>query len=210
MVPYILINKLMFNFFSANYSRKSILILFCLFFLTLPNLVWAVETTLGQADNFGELVTLIWNWGAKIILSFSVLTLIIAGFFYVSAGGEIEKINQAKQVGLGSIIAASIVLFSGVLKTIIQKPLDNFKPGETELSDLTQVVLNISNLLLTFVASFAVLVLILNGVQYMLAKGEEEKIEKAKRNSKYAVWGLIIAVSAYYIIGYVVDFWINS
>ena len=162
---------------------------------------------MGEAENFGELVSLIWEWGAKVILSLSVLTLIVAGFIYMSAGGEEEKVSQAKEVGTGAIIAATIVLFSGVLQTFIKKPLEGIEPGEAELTGFPQVIETTSNLLLTFVGGFAVLILVFNGIQYMFAKGDPEKLNKAKNQSKYAIIGLIFAVLAYFIIGFVINFW---
>lgn len=180
---------------------------FFVFYLTVPVLVFGVETTLGEADNFGELVSLIWSFGAKVILTLSVLTLIVSGFFYISAGGDGEKLNQSKNIGTGAIIAATLVLFSGVLQRLIQKPLQNISPGKTELTDLPNVIMNVSNLLLAFVGGFAAIVLIYNGIQYMLAKGELEKIEKAKKQTQYALIGLLVSVLAYYAIGFLIRFW---
>lgn len=174
-----------------------------------PMLAYAKETALGEADNFGELVSLVWSWGLKVILPLSVVTLIIAGFMYMSSGGDENKVSQAKQVWTGSIISATILLFSGVLKNFIQKPLEGIDQGNATLNSLPLVIQNVSNLLLTFVGAFALVVLVYNGIKYMLASGEPEKIEKAKKQTKYAVIGLVIAVLAYYLIDFLIGFWVG-
>ncbi len=43
----------------------------------------------------------------------------------------------------------------------------------------------------------------------MLAAGDQEKIDKAKKQLKYALIGLIIAVSSYYLINLLINFWVN-
>lgn len=189
--------------------KKIYLHLIILPFVSLPNSVFAKETALGEADNFWELVSLFWSWGLRIILPLSVLTLIVAGFMYMSSGGDENKVSDAKQVWTWSIISATILLFSGVLKTFIQKPLANIEQGGGTLNTLPQVIQNISNLLLTLVWAFAAVVLIYNGIQYMLAAGDQEKIDKAKKQLKYALIGLIIAVSSYYLINLLINFWVN-
>lgn len=177
--------------------------------LFFPFVSRAAETVLGEADNFGELVSLFWTWSAKVILTLSVLTLIAAGFMYMSAGGSESKVNQAKDVGQGAIIASIIVLFSGVLQRFLKAPTEEIAPGEAQLNELPNVIQNVANTLLSFVGAFAVLVLVINGVQYMLANGDEEKLNKAKRHSKYAVFGLVFAVLSYTIMSVVVNFWIG-
>jgi len=184
-------------------------IFIAIFLLFYPIFVKATETTLGEADNFGDLVSLIWSWGIKIILPISILVLIVSGFMYMASEGNEEKIAQAKEVSSGAIISATILLFSGVLKNVLQKPLQGIETGDADLNSLPQVIQNTSNLMLTFVGAFAVFTLVYNGIQYMFAGGDQEKLDKAKNHSKYAVIGLIIAVLAYYIVDFVISFWIG-
>lgn len=155
------------------------------------------------------MISLIWTWGLKIILPMAVVAAVIAGFMYMSADGDEEKLSKSKETLTGAGISVTIVLFSGVLQNFVKKPLEGIEPGSSGLNTLPQVIQNVSNLLLTLVGAFAVFVLVNNGVQYMLSSGDTEKIAKAKRQSKYALIGLVVAVLAYFIIDFVVGFWIS-
>lgn len=88
------LKKISAMFFVKNLFHR----IFFLQLLLVPALVKAKETALGEADNFGELLSLIWSWGLKIILPLSILTLIVAGFMYMSSEGDEEKLTQAKEV----------------------------------------------------------------------------------------------------------------
>lgn len=190
-------------------TKKTIFSLIALQLLCFPINVFGAETSLGEAENFGELVSLFWTWWLKLILPLAILTMIFAGFMYMSSSGDEEKLSQAKQIAQGSIISVTILFFSGALKTFLQKPLDGIDAGEANLNRLPEVIQNTSNLLLTFVGGFAVVVLVYNGIQYMTASGDPEKINKAKRQTRYAVIGLLLSVLAYYLIDFVIGFWID-
>lgn len=181
-------------------------ILFSLLLFLIPISARAAETALGEADNFGELVSLIWTWGLKIVLPLAILSMVVAGFMYMSSDGDEEKLSQAKQLSRGSIISVTILLFSGVLQNLLQKPAEDV---DSDLSSLPEVIQNTSNLLLTFAGAFAAAILVYNGIRYMTASGDPDKINKAKRQTRYALIGLIVTVLAYYLIDFVIGFWVG-
>lgn len=188
---------------------KSLKYFLLLILFLIPLTVFGAETMLGNVNNFGELISLIWKWAAQVILTLSVLTLIVAGFMYMSAGGDEFKVNQSKEVGQGAIIAATIVLFSGVLQRFFRAPTESINPGEADLNQLPLVIQNVANTFLSFVGAFAIFVLVYNGIQYVLAKGEEEKLNRAKRHSKYAIFGLLFSILSYAIVNALISFWLN-
>ena len=192
--------------FKSKFLTLQLIILLGFF---IPTNTYAAETALGEAENFWELVSLVWTWGLKVILPLSILTMIVAWFMYISSEGDEEKLSQAKQISRGSIISVTILLFSGVLKNFLQKPLQDIDSGDATLNSLPNVIQNTSNLLLTFVWGFAVFILVYNGIQYMVAAGDPEKIDKAKRQTRYAIIGLLMAVLAYYLIDFVIGFWVG-
>ncbi len=77
-------------------------------------------TSLGQAQ--GSLTNII-NWLITIFWIITVLFLIWAAVLYLTAGGDEEKIGQAKKRVIGAIIAAAIALLSTGLQAIVTRLL---------------------------------------------------------------------------------------
>ncbi|MCL4404315.1 hypothetical protein M1432_03155 [Patescibacteria group bacterium] len=77
-------------------------------------------TSLGQAQ--GSLTSII-NWIITIFWILTVLFLIWAAVLYLTAGGDEDKIGQAKKRVIGAIIAAAIALLSTGLQTIVTRLL---------------------------------------------------------------------------------------
>ena len=165
--------------------------------------VTKTQTALGEVSNFGELISLIWNYGSQIIIALSVFFIILGALFYITSAGNEGKINQGKQMVFGSLIAVVIVIFSGVLMRTLHKTAE----GTTgNLTDVPTVINNATNILVGFVAAFSVLMFIYAGINYMLARGDADKINKAHRALRYAVLGLIIGVLAYGIVNSVISY----
>jgi hypothetical protein len=77
-------------------------------------------TSLGAAQSS---LTAIINWIITIFWILTVLFLIWAAVLYLTAGGEEEKVAQAKKRVIGAIIAAAIALLSTGLQAIVTRLL---------------------------------------------------------------------------------------
>ena len=73
-------------------------------------------------------------------------------------------------------------------------------PNDFDLS-----LMNITNWVLGFIASIAVLALIWGGISYIASAGNEQMAENAKKTIQYAIIGIIIAGMAYAIINVIVS-----
>lgn len=72
----------------------------------------------------------------------------------------------------------------------------------TGLSSLSVLLLlsSILSWLLAILSVIGVLAFVISGVQYLTAVGDEDQISTAKRNMKYAIVGLIVALSGLIIV----------
>lgn len=61
-------------------------------------------------------------------------------------------------------------------------------------------ILNMTNWILGFVASIAVLVIIWGGVNYLTSAGNESQAENGKNTIKYGIMGLVICGIAYALV----------
>jgi len=75
-------------------------------------------------------------------------------------------------------------------------------PAQTGLSNaqITAIMLNIANWLLGFVAALAVLMIVIAGVMYITAAGDEERSKTAQKILTWAIVGLVVAILALVIV----------
>lgn len=167
-----------------------------------PATVLAQEgSELGEVGDFGELISKIWSWGFVVVISLSVTMIVVGGFMFMASAGNEEKIDQAKQMVNGSLIASGIALFSGVILKLLAQPAGNLETqgSAPELGQLPDTVKNATNILLTMVGGVALVMLLISAYQYVTSAGDVEKLERAKRGLTYAVIGLGVAVGAFII-----------
>ncbi len=171
----------------------------------IPSLAYAQtqDTPLGTVSGFGDLVSLVWAFGSQVIIALSVFFIVLGAIFYVSSAGNQERIDQGKQMIFGSLIAVVIVLLSGILMQLLNKPAEGTLGV---LGDVPTVINNATNLLVGVVGTFTIIMLIYSGILYATAAGKTDRIEKAQSAIKYAVVGAIIGILAFVIVHSVINF----
>lgn len=75
-------------------------------------------------------------------------------------------------------------------------------PAETGLSEkpLVDIIRNFLDWILLIMGFLAMIAFVISGLQYLTAAGSENQIESAKRNMKWSIIGVAVALSAYIII----------
>ena len=78
-------------------------------------------------------------------------------------------------------------------------------PINTGLSDKSvyDVMVSIMQWLLYIVGTIAVIAFVISGIQYLTAAGSEDQIEIAKRNMKWSIVGIAVALSGLVIVFFV-------
>lgn len=162
-----------------------------------------MPTELGQVNNFGEYISLIWTYGSKVIIAFAIFFIALGAFYYIASAGNEEKIDEGKEMIFGSLIAIVIVLLSGVLIRVLHQP----GAGSTgKLAEVPVVIGNLTNILISLIGAFSFVMLSYAGFLYMTGGGQEHKLRKAHRAFSYCVYGLVIGVLSYGIANTVVNF----
>ncbi len=72
-------------------------------------------------------------------------------------------------------------------------------------ADLPEVVTNIINIVLGFLALIAVIIVLIGGFEWMTAGGNEDKVKTAKKRLEYGLIGLVIIFLAYAIVKFVLN-----
>ncbi len=75
-------------------------------------------------------------------------------------------------------------------------------PTDTGLSSatVTQVLLTFMNWLLGLLGLFGIIAFVISGIQYLVSAGDDDTISIAKRNMKYSIIGVMVALSGFIII----------
>jgi hypothetical protein len=68
---------------------------------------------------------------------------------------------------------------------------------------LTNTVGSVVNLLLYLAGALAIIFIVIGGLKYVLSEGNPANIQSAKNTLLYAIVGLVIAVSAFAIVNFV-------
>lgn len=75
--------------------------------------------------------------------------------------------------------------------------------GVATETDANQIILDIINYVLGFLAALAILVIVIAGILYITASGDEDRVDNAKKWLLYAIIGLVIALLGYVIVSVV-------
>ncbi len=108
--------------------EKIFYIILILFSLSFPNLIiageWIVIENPLEAETLEELIGNIIEFLRNIGLAIAPVLLIVAGFFFVTALGDPQKIQTAKNIILYTLIGLAILIVADVLVDVIRDVLE--------------------------------------------------------------------------------------
>lgn len=142
----------------------------------------------------------------------AVVFVIWGGFNFMTSQAEPDKLAQARHtildalIGLGlSIMATSIVVFVGnrLAPTSKTPSADIAKNLPNPSADAGRIV-EFANVAISIFAAVAVLVIVVAGFRYIIAKGEPQALTQAKNMIVYALIGLAVCVMAFAIVNFVI------
>lgn len=147
-----------------------------------------------------------------IIGAFAIFEIIVSSFHLVGMGGEPEKLADDKKKLLWGIVGLALVIFSDTFvgkvfyKLNFNAPIgpDGVKPALDPSAGVAQIV-GFTNFIISIVGPLAILALIGGGVMYMLAGGDETKIQQAKRIIFAALIGIVVIYGAFALVSTVIS-----
>ncbi len=136
-----------------------------------------------------------------IVAILAVVFLVIGGILYITSAGDEKRMTLAKGAILAAVIGFALAIAAPSFLKEIYEALGTTDtvpdPGGLRLS---AIALNILDLLLSFVGILAVIMLVVGGIMYITAAGEESRTETAKKIVTYAIIGLGVAITALIIV----------
>lgn len=168
-----------------------------------------------------------------IIVTLAIVFIVIGAVLYVTSAGDEKRITSAKN----AILAAMIGLAIGIAAPSLLKELyivlkgeqavincDNL-PGATSedieecrrtqatyqgAPTLLDILLRTLNFLLSIFGTLAIIMLVIGGLMYLVAGGDEKRIDTGKKIVKFAVIGIVVCFSALIIVKQIAKFFVTS
>ncbi len=164
------------------------------FFLAKPDScrAQAVQNFL-QSPSFLDLAYRIANYVFLIVIPIAVIAIIWSGILFLSAGDSEERVTKAKRSITYSVIGLAVALIGGGFVTLIQ----DITGGQVSTADaVVNVFGRLANAMYYVGPALVVIFLAWIGITYMMAGGDETKIEAAKKQLFWAIIGAAIIIGA--------------
>lgn len=138
----------------------------------------------------------------------AVIMVMVGGFKYVISQGEPDKIANAKNTIINSLIGAVIAIVASQLVTYV---VSTFVGSGTNNPNFDLFQINASgnkirdglSVFFAVIGAVSVFMVVLGGFNFIISRGNAEKIAKARRTIFYALIGLVVAIFASAIVSFV-------
>lgn len=145
-----------------------------------------------------------------IIVTLALVFLVLGGVFYVISGGDEGRIKTAK----AAITAAMIGLAIGIAAPSFLKEIGNIlgwggagQPAAVaNASSLGTILQNVLSFLLSMVGILAIIMLVIGGLMYFAAAGDDRRVETAKKIVKFSIIGIAVALASLVIVTQITNF----
>jgi len=137
-------------------------------------------------------------------VAFAVFFLVLGAVRLILAGENEEQKGAAIKTVVYSIIGITVIF---LMYTLVSLFFGTHSGGQLKGLDLANISIEIvkwANILLMFVAFFAVISIIWAGIRLITHFGDEEAVTSAKKILIYALVGLILAFSSWTIIKFII------
>jgi hypothetical protein len=121
---------------------------------------------------------------------------------YLTVNHKINNMNTRLRK-LVPIIFILIIFFVPLLShadVSIKNPLEGLDPNKDGVTDISDIIVGVINIVLGIAGASAVLALVYGGFTYISALGDQQKIQSAKTIITYAIVGVIICLASFAIV----------
>lgn len=147
-------------------------------------------------------LTLLINNLQGIVATIAIIFIIIGGIMYMLSAGDETMIKRAKATWTGAVIGLAIIFAApAFLKEIgVILGINQTNSAVAGALSLQQIALNILGFLFSIVGIIAIISMIIGGVIYLTAYGDEKRIDTAKKILTSSILGVVIVFAALIIV----------
>ena len=160
-----------------------------------------------------DLLTRILGFLQGFIVTIAIIFIVIGGFLYITSAGNDGRMETAKNC----VLAALIGLALGIAAPAFLKEIYTILGTDTTIPagvgttlSLLQIASNVLSFLLTIIGILAIIMLVIGGIMYLMAAGNEDQIDRGKKIVKYSIIGILIALASLVLVKQVAGFFSDS
>jgi len=152
----------------------------------------------GDTGDLGQVLGSVLSAMQGIIVVLGIIFIIIGALIYITSGGNESRMTLGKT----AITAALIGLALGIAAPSFLKEIAGVLGWGTidaaivAAPTLSSLALEVLNFLLSIIGVLAIIMLVIGGLIYLTAAGDENKAETGKKIVTYAVVGVSVALAA--------------
>ncbi len=146
----------------------------------------------------------------------SVIMIIHSGLKYINSRGDPEAVKSAKNTLMYAVVGLIVAILAFTIVNFVIKEFggsgnaDQVQDGVNAIGGegataLPNVIKTVVDMLLFFIGALSIVMIIYGGFKYITSGGEASAVTSAKNTLMYAVIGLVVAILAYAIVGFVVN-----
>lgn len=141
-----------------------------------------------------DLFTRILTFLRTVIVLLALIFLVIGGFLYITSAGDEGKAETGKKCVLGALIGLALGIAAPTFLKELYAILGT--GGAPTASSLLQIASNILSFLLTIIGILTLIMLVIGGIMYLTAAGDEDRIDRGKKLVKYSLIGITLALAS--------------
>ena len=147
-----------------------------------------------------------------IIVILSLVFIVIGAILYITSAGNDKQMTMAK----GAITAAMIGLAIGLAAPSFLKEIGTVLGWDASVNQdalvgaktLSQIARNVLDFLLSIVGVLAIIMLVVGGIMYLTAAGNEDQLDSGKKIVKYSIIGIAVALASLVIVSQIANFFV--
>lgn len=162
-----------------------------------------------QYDTVEDVLTSILGTIRGIIVVLSLVFIVIGAVLYITSAGDEGRMKTAK----GAITASMIGLALGIAAPSFLKEIGEVlgwgsvnNAAVSGARTLTEIATSVLNFLLSIVGILGIIMLVVGGIMYLTAAGDEHRIDTGKEIVKYSIIGILVALASLVIVSQIAEF----
>lgn len=115
-----------------------------------------------------------------------------------------KKTIIASIISAGLVLALPLTVAAVKIDAVGCDGVDSVICGSGRGDNVDTVVSSVVNILMWIVGIVSVVMIVVGGMKYTMSNGDANKVQSAKNTILYSVVGVVVAVTAYVIVNFVV------
>ncbi len=158
------------------------------------------------------LVTSLLNTMQLSIVTLAIVFIVIGGILYIFSAGNEGRISLAKGAFTAALIGLAIGVAAPTFLLEIYKILgaDKTPAVVAGAPRIAQIASNVLEFLLGIAGTVALIAMVIGGIMYLAAGGDENRIDTGKKIFKSAIIGIVIVMAALVVVRTVSGFFVGG